>query len=145
MKNLDKICALIYLIKPEVTNLVLQKLLYFIQAYSLVETDEKAFDETIEAWMYGPVVPEVYSNLKKNPDYYKKVVKKEEFEDELYDITKEVVDELGDISPYTLVNLTHSYSPWIEAWNEGGRNTALEPSDIRKYHLEKFQRTGSIV
>src|ERR1017187_8862366 len=53
--------------RSEITNLKLQKLLYYAQAWHLVLHEEAIFDESIEAWVHGPVVPEIfrmYSHLK---------------------------------------------------------------------------------
>ena len=47
-----------------ISNLKLQKVLYFIQAYFLISTNEKCFKERIEAWDFGPVVPEAYREYK---------------------------------------------------------------------------------
>ena len=44
-----------------INNLKLQKILYFIQAEFLVGTGKACFDDEIEAWASGPVVPAVYS------------------------------------------------------------------------------------
>jgi uncharacterized phage-associated protein len=49
--------------KTPVTNLQLQKILYFVQLQSLKETDFKEpimEDPQFEAWMFGPVIREVY-------------------------------------------------------------------------------------
>lgn len=43
-----------------ISNLQLQKILYFIQVDALKTTGEPAFLNNIEAWQFGPVVPEVY-------------------------------------------------------------------------------------
>ena len=45
-----------------ISNLKLQKILYFIQAYFLINTPNgnPCFKEKIEAWDFGPVVPEAY-------------------------------------------------------------------------------------
>lgn len=43
-----------------ITNLRLQRLLYFLQALSLVLTGNPAFEDEIKAWASGPVVPTVY-------------------------------------------------------------------------------------
>ena len=48
----------------EISNLRLQKLLYFVQAKVLVETEEPCFEEEMEAWDFGPVVPCVYHAYK---------------------------------------------------------------------------------
>ena len=47
-------------LKP-ISNLQLQKILYYIQKAFLVEFGSPAFNDRIEAWQFGPVVPVVYS------------------------------------------------------------------------------------
>lgn len=44
-----------------ITNLKLQKLLYFIQIGYYRITDERLIDDDFYAWQLGPVIPEVYS------------------------------------------------------------------------------------
>ena len=48
----------------DLTNLKLQKILYFVQVASIKENGTKLFSDDIEAWQYGPVVPAVYNWLK---------------------------------------------------------------------------------
>ncbi len=52
-----------YAIEKEnpITNLHLQKILYFVWIDFYKATKEHLFDESIEAWQYGPVVPKVYN------------------------------------------------------------------------------------
>ncbi|WP_371876759.1 Panacea domain-containing protein [Sphingomonas sp. DG1-23] len=47
-----------------VTNLSLQKILYFIHGRFLVENDEPLLDGYFEAWQYGPVHPLIYDSFK---------------------------------------------------------------------------------
>lgn len=42
-----------------ISNLQLQKILYYIQK-DFLQRDEVAFSDNIEAWQFGPVVPNVY-------------------------------------------------------------------------------------
>src|SRR5258708_40323860 len=49
--------------KDPLTNLRLQKLLYYAQAWSLVLRESELFPEEIQAWRWGPVVPAVYDKL----------------------------------------------------------------------------------
>ena len=42
-----------------ISNLQLQKILYYVQR-EFLQQGTKAFSEEIEAWQFGPVVPEVY-------------------------------------------------------------------------------------
>ena len=46
------------------TNLRLQKLLYFAQGWHLARFGRPLFDASIEAWPYGPAVPEAYRAYK---------------------------------------------------------------------------------
>ena len=47
-----------------VTNLALQKLLYFAHALFLIERKEPLVSGYFEAWQYGPVHPTVYQSFK---------------------------------------------------------------------------------
>lgn len=49
----------------EISNLKLQKILYFVQAYFLIQRGLPCFKEKIEAWDFGPVVPVAYKEFKK--------------------------------------------------------------------------------
>lgn len=42
------------------TNLKLNRLVYFAQAWSLEKFSRPLFEEEAEAWQYGPVIPSVY-------------------------------------------------------------------------------------
>ena len=45
------------------TQLHLHKLLYYAQGWSLAAWGERLFDEAIQAWRHGPVVPSVYPSF----------------------------------------------------------------------------------
>ena len=47
-----------------IDNLKLNKLCYYAQAWSLARLGHPLFDDAIEAWMYGPVIPAVYYAFK---------------------------------------------------------------------------------
>lgn len=56
-----------------VTNKKLQKLLYFAQAWFVTlyndeeeEINNRLFDDKVEGWRHGPVIPESYYNYKEN-------------------------------------------------------------------------------
>lgn len=55
----------------DLTNLKLQKLLYFAQVeYMQSHNGDLLFDDDIEAWQYGPVVREVYDIFKQCGAYF---------------------------------------------------------------------------
>ena len=50
---------------PPITHLQLQKLVYISYGFYIARTNNKLFNERIEAWPYGPVVPELYHEFKR--------------------------------------------------------------------------------
>lgn len=48
-----------------ISNFKLQKLLYFAQGFSLALVNKPLFEEEIEPWDFGPVVPEAYREYKR--------------------------------------------------------------------------------
>lgn len=46
------------------TNLLLQKVLYYLNAEHLVRKGTRLFSDTMEKWGYGPVIPVVYTEFK---------------------------------------------------------------------------------
>ena len=140
-----------------VSNLKLQKLLYFVQAYFLISLDKPAFSERIEAWSFGPVVPVVYREFKKYgsadiPPVGRWVFKSEHnFWDIYHDdysyipikkahkkIINKVVDEFSEYSAVGLMKLTHDQTPWKEAFNPQSyhHNNEITNKDIKKYFEE---------
>lgn len=99
-----------------ITNLKLQKVLYFAQAYYLAKLGKPIFSEKLEAWEYGPVVPEVYRKLKRNGS--KPIISEEDkstLAEEDKEILKKVWDSFGGYSASRLVDIVHAHTPWKEA------------------------------
>lgn len=47
-----------------ITNLRLQKLVYYAQAWHLAIYQEPLFSEDFQAWVHGPVIPQLYTQYK---------------------------------------------------------------------------------
>lgn len=98
-----------------ITNMKLQKMLYYVQGFHLAYFDEPLFDEEIEAWMYGPVVPKMYDLFCKYGDqgivYEGEVITLSDKEERLFN---EVFRVYGQYSAIGLMNLTHKETPWME-------------------------------
>lgn len=97
-----------------ITNLKLQKLLYYVQAYSLLIFGKKAYNEKIIAWSYGPVVEEIYQEYKNKHSNGIKVKPEEiaEISNGLEKIIEKVVDAYGGIEATELIDFTHEEEPW---------------------------------
>lgn len=104
----------------EISNLRLQKLLYFLQADFLISKAEPCFRETIEAWDFGPVVPVVYHRYKifgGSNIPYNGLLSTEEIAVEDKEIINTLVDDCSGYSTSALVKITHSQSPWINSYS----------------------------
>lgn len=107
-----------YILKKlgRMTAMKLQKLVYYSQAWSLVWDEKPLFRERIEAWVNGPVVPNLYRVHRGQFD-----VKEWPYgdPDNLSGLQRETVDSVldfyGDKSSQWLSDLTHSEQPWKEA------------------------------
>lgn len=123
----------------EISNLKLQKLLYYAQSAFLAIKEEKLFNEDIEAWRHGPVVPKVYEEYRKYgssgiTEYDLDIVRKIEKDEETRDILANVYELFGEYSAWGLRNLTHSEEPWKTTI----QNQVISCSKMAKTFKEKY-------
>lgn len=136
-----------------ISNLKLQKVLYFIQAYFLMQKEDHTpcFNEKIEAWDFGPVAPKAYCEYKQygsgdmptiksyimfdeNNVWNSKRIKFKDtiIADEDKFLIDKVISKFADYSATDLVSLTHRQSPWINAYVPY-RNNEITIKAIREY------------
>ncbi|GGK45319.1 Panacea domain-containing protein [Salinarimonas ramus] len=98
------------------TNLKLQKLLYYAQAWRLALTDEPLFSEDFEAWVHGPVLPSQYHRFK---DFrwmpITAPVDMPRVDEDLARHLDEILRVFGPESAVALEQMTHEERPWREA------------------------------
>lgn len=104
-----------FFIKKGVSPLKLQKLLYYSQLWFFVKNDKTLFDDRIQAWIYGPVVYDVWANFK----FMKRssiIPNRRAVNLDLNDLTvnhlNDVWKSYGHLSGSDLVDLTHNDLPW---------------------------------
>lgn len=100
-----------------ITNLKLQKLLYYAQGFHLVLFGKPLFSERIEAWQSGPVVPEVYRFYKRyepNPLPQPDDFNIEQYDRETQELLDEVYEVYGQYTAPKLMRFTHQEKPWKE-------------------------------
>lgn len=123
-----------------ITNLKLQKIIYFAQAASLGITGKPLFDDEIEAWKYGPVIPSVYHIYKENknnpiptPDDVP------EFDSDTERLLSDIWDIFGGASASHLVEETHKHKPWKDAYNGGnGEGSVISQDSLRLFYQNVF-------
>lgn len=98
-----------------ISNLKLQKILYFLQAEFLVAKNRPCFAENIEAWDFGPVVPEVYHKFKVYGGASIPYIGKETlplFSEQDQTLMNGIIDKCSAYSASALVEMTHHQTPW---------------------------------
>ncbi|GAB2841398.1 Panacea domain-containing protein [Ferruginibacter profundus] len=104
-----------------ISPLKLQKLVYYAQAWHYTIFDTPLFDEKIEAWVNGPVVPSLYKRFVATHtkhsiiDVENMALSVPEFEPNTKVLLDEIYRIYGERSASYLENLTHSEQPWIKA------------------------------
>ena len=124
------------------TPLRLQKLLYYAQGWSLALRDRPLFKEPIEAWVWGPVVDDVFQAYKKlgrsgiepdpNDEY--------ELSQEDQELLDRIWDTYSEHSAISLSRMTHSEPPWNEA-RAGVPSTQPCTNEITLDSLKRYFRT----
>ncbi len=129
-----------------VDNLKLQKLLYYCQGIHLARVDKPIFNDRIEAWTYGPVVPTVYRKYKEYgldiitlKDIKHNNIKFKNKELETIDM---VLAYYGSFSGLELVSRTHSEPPWINAF-EKNKNNEITKEAMKEYFKSNIKFTDS--
>lgn len=104
--------------KDSLSTWKLEKLCYYSQAWALAWTEQPIFDEDFQAWVNGPVCPELFHEHQ-GKFYISYERLKKGNEENLTDDEKETIDivlnHYGDMEPYQLRELSHSEDPWKDA------------------------------
>lgn len=134
----DYVIGYCQLFEKNVTNLQLQKILYYVQGYSLKYSGTPAFDSVIEAWQYGPVVPEAYYDYcinGRNPltvaDPENAINRIDEKSDRK--ILNKIIKACTEMAIGTLVDKTHKEDPWK---NTSGFKGVISVDKIYHYFSE---------
>lgn len=125
------------------TNLKLQKMLYYAQGWHLGLYGTPLFDDVIEAWIHGPVVPEVYRRFK--PSGHKPIDSPARLVDQPEDLVvhiKDVWEAYGGLSAYDLERLSHAEAPWRNArvglTDDAPCQAAIKVEDMKRFFESKL-------
>ena len=141
--------------KEEISSLKLQKSLYFLFAYwgGFVEkgngkkTELKnaykpyLFYNRIEAWTYGPVVPEVYKETEHIKLISSNIPSGVELCKDIKQFVNGLCDEMFEVSDFKLVDLSHSDNCWKKSFveeDERHNREILKEDIIDEYSKRKF-------
>lgn len=126
-----------------ITHLKLQKILFLTQVHFLVTTGTLLFEDAIEAWPYGPVIPNVYSEY---TAYSNKLFNESDknfakmpgdasliSDDSKIEIEK-VWNAYKGCDAIDLVRFTHEHPPWTNAVNSETR--IITPKSITDFYSD---------
>ena len=148
-----QVIAYVFEMLEEVTPLMLQKLLYYIQGIYSALYGKPIFPEDCRAWIHGPVYPKVYDLFR---DFKYNLIDDARFaliegtEDALTDDEKKVIDlvlnTFGMYGGKILEKITHNEAPWMEA-RKGFEdsipsNELITKERIMKYYIAVNQKYG---
>lgn len=120
----------------DISNLKLQKLLYYADGCYLAIFDKQLFPEKIMAWKHGPVVEDVYYKFKNNGSSGISDFSHENIEID-YDtrgLLEEVYDVFGKYSAWGLREMTHKETPWKET----KQSCEIDRNVIKDYFKEHY-------
>ncbi|MEG4959036.1 MULTISPECIES: type II toxin-antitoxin system antitoxin SocA domain-containing protein [unclassified Microcoleus] len=134
-------------IEAEMTNMKVQKLLYYAQSLHLALYNEPLFAEEIQAWRYGPVCPPAYRFYSDFEAKQLPIPPKEslsDFPSEKKELLEEIWDYFGGYHAYRLSDMTHGEFPWKKA-RKGlpPQASSTEPillNDMKELGYQKLDR-----
>jgi uncharacterized phage-associated protein len=123
-----------------ITNLKMQKLLYYAEAWHLVNFKCSLFKEEIEAWQYGPVIREAYNHFKEfnhtGIEYLSTGLEEQQFNPDQLEFLTEFYDKFIVISAHSLVNSSHSEKPWMDTFDKSNplANNLMSKEKMKTYY-----------
>lgn len=111
-----------FLSKESMTPKKIQKLVYYAYSWTLALLNDdvndlrvKLFDNRIEAWVHGPVVPDLYREYRAYgwQDIPKLATYDVDFPEDVLDILNQVWTVYGPLSANQLELISHNEKPWI--------------------------------
>lgn len=121
-----------------ITNLQLQKILYYIQGEYLALYNKPLFDNDMEAWDYGPVIPDVYYEYKEFVS--NQILGIEPHNRNILDecdinLIEKIVNEKSKLNVWKLVDDTHNESPWLKNFKPGLKKE-IPIADLEEYFIK---------
>ncbi len=116
----------------QLTNMQLQKLVYFAHGWHLALKGEPLLEDTVNAWNFGPVIPPLYNSLKKygNGIVTEPIKRKDQetgevvsFEEPESEYVKQLLQRVweiyGNMTGAQMSYLTHQPdTPWDCTWKK---------------------------
>lgn len=132
-------------------NLKLQKLLYYIQAWSLGINGYPMIKGHFEAWVHGPVCMELYNRFKDTKSLYSSIAEedvlnkypKDKINSEDTEFIDYILENYARYSGSQIEAMTHSEDPWINARKGYGPmercHIEITEEAMKDYYAKKYE------
>ena len=134
-------------IEAEMTNMKVQKLLYYAQSLHLALYNEPLFAEQIQAWRYGPVCPPAYKFYSEFEAKQLPIPDKEsllQLPREKKELLEEIWEYFGGYHAYKLSDMTHLEFPWKKARKglppQASSTEPIQLNDMKELGYQKLDR-----
>lgn len=139
--------------EKQVTNLQIQKLMYFFEAYymNIHEDVNQLYECNFNAWAFGPVAIPLYKEFRKFGNGSIELTEENiesgnSIAEEKKELLNDIYEAFKNISATNLVRYTHmENSPWEKVWKRNGgkvgygADTYIDKEETRKWFKEKFE------
>ena len=126
----------------DITNLALQKLLYYSQVFSILFREEPLFSSECGAWNHGPVYGKIYYLFKNNSgDVINKNNVTNQLSEDVTEILDNVINCFGCYSGSVLAYFTHNEKPWKESRKN---NIDYIPNELLKEFVKELKEEKKI-
>ncbi len=121
-----------------ISNLKLQKLVYYAQAWHLAIHKKLLFEEDFEAWVHGPVIPSLYQKYKSFG--WQPILEDAapQLPEDVSRFLDEVAKEYFACDTYELEQMTHVEEPWNLARGEllpdAPSNAVIKKEWMKEYY-----------
>lgn len=105
--------------KVRLTNLRMQKLLYYSQGFHLALHDKPLFDDEVEAWDFGPVLPRIYFSYQNLVEQSLKAFNAQEkdiLSSAIVKLMRAVFHQYGSYEVWSLLDKKYTETPWSDAY-----------------------------
>ena len=125
--------------KP-VDNMKLQKMLYFLWIDYYRQTGKNLFNDEIQAWKYGPVIPAVYWKYRTFIADPICLTEPNTISQNDSSILSPLVMTYNKRDVGSLVGETHTKGPWKTVYNDGKGMSGTIPYDMIRDYADSYER-----
>lgn len=129
----------------------LQKMLYYAQGWYSANYNKRLFNDKIEAWKYGPVIPIIYNKYKKHKsnniniedvDNINGLDKK--FDTDTLKFLNDLYSMYIEYSAHRLVYSSHNEKPWKETYDVENNKKVIKYTKIKSYFKERLKNKNDL-